>query len=512
MVAGVWTIYRKELVDTLRDRKTLVFMLLIPAACIPLMFAAINALVQRAQRQTAVEMVRIAADADSQRRYVQLVHQWFLGTQLQKTFRLAASPLFGALLKPDQPGAATVPGEIFADPAAFQRWTRELARAARQGIDDPADKSATAAQIDLPDAVRTELVEFYRVALKGLGLVEFVDPATLAPPPPGFVATPPRADRPIVPGGERFEAALRAKELHGYLVIPAEAEQIVDVASQTVLITLIHDSTMRLSKEAGERVAHVIEQAGRSVVKLRLAARQLDPAFVQPLDMQSQNDLATESQIAMSIIGGILPYFVIAFAFLGGMYPAIDLGAGEKERNTLETLILAPVSRLEIALGKFFVILTTALIAAFAGLLSIAASVRYLDAPELLKDIQLELSPVTALLVALLAIPPAAAFAGLFLAISIYARSFKEAQNYIAPLQFVLILPAMAPMLPGMEINTTLAMIPLVNVSILSKELLRGAVHWGHYVTTFLSCFVFAGACIVYAVRQFSREHVLFRS
>ncbi|MCG3127621.1 MAG: hypothetical protein CHACPFDD_02488 [Phycisphaerae bacterium] len=512
MLAGVWTIYRKELVDTLRDRKTLVFMLLIPAAAIPLMFAGINALVQRAQRQTAVEVVRIASDADSQRRYVQLVHQWFLGTQLQKTFRLAASPLFGALLKPEQTAGATVPGEIFDDPAAFQRWTQGLARAAREGIDDPADKSAAAAQIELPDALRTELVEFYRVALKGLGLVEFIDPAVLAPPPPGFVAAAGRPGRPAVPGFERFEAALRAKELHGYLVIPPEAERIVDAVSPTVLITLIHDSTLRLSKEAGERVAYVVEQAGQRVVELRLAARQLDASFVLPLDMQGQSDLATESQIAMAIIGGILPYFVIAFAFLGGMYPAIDLGAGEKERNTLETLILAPASRLEIAFGKFLVILTTALIAAFAGLLSIVASVRYLDAPELLKEIQLELSPVTALLVALLAIPPAAAFAGLFLAISIYARSFKEAQNYIAPLQFVLILPAMAPMLPGMEINATLAMIPLVNVSILSKELLRGAVHWGYYVTTFLSCFVFAGACVAYAVRQFSREQVLFRS
>ena len=143
---------------------------------------------------------------------------------------------------------------------------------------------------------------------------------------------------------------------------------------------------------------------------------------------------------------------------------------------------------------------------------SITISIQYIAPAALLQQLDLQIAPSTGLLVALLAVPPAAAFAGIFLAISIAARSFKEAQNYMAPLQFILILPALAPMLPGMEMSWKMALIPLVNVSMLSKDFLKGDTNWGYYAVTLTSCFVVAGACIVFAIRQFRREEVLFRS
>ena len=228
--------------------------------------------------------------------------------------------------------------------------------------------------------------------------------------------------------------------------------------------------------------------------------------------MQSDTDIATRSEVAANLIGGFLPYMLIAFDFLGGIYPAIDLGAGEKERNTLETLLLSPRSRLEIALGKFLVILTTALVAALLGLASIAVSIKLILPPAAEEVFQFQIGLLPGILAALLAVPPSAAFAGMFLAISIYARSFKEAQNYLAPLQFLFILPALAPMIPGIEMSYKLAAIPLVNVSMLAKDLLKGDVHFGYYAVTMLSCGLFAAICILFAVWQFSREKVLFRS
>ncbi len=170
------------------------------------------------------------------------------------------------------------------------------------------------------------------------------------------------------------------------------------------------------------------------------------------------------------------------------------------------------MTRTQLALGKFLVILTTALTAAFLGVASIALTVTYVVPPRLMEQFDLTLAPATVISVATLAIPPAAAFAGIFLAISIYARSFKEAQNYITPLQFVLILPAMAPMLPAMEMSWKVAAIPLVNVSMLSKDFLKGETNWGYYAATFGSCAMLAGICLAFAIYQFRREEVLFRS
>lgn len=485
MASGVWIIYRKELVDTLRDRKTLLFMLLIPTLAIPLMIGGMSKLVQNLEKKQSLEVVRIAASDETHDAYRRLVHEWFLSTQFATGLRIASSPMVSLLLEPEQREAlGEISPAIFTDPAAFEAWTQVMAGKARQGVDSNKNPDTELAE-KVPEAVLDELLDFYRVTFKGLGLIEFVRTDEL----------PSRADA---------AAAIKLRTVEGYMEISA--------GDGPVEITLIHDSTVRLSDEAYDRVAFVAKQYRKHVVQERIREHNLGEDFLTPIAMRQGADIASKSQKALSFIGGILPYFVIAFAFLGGMYPAIDLGAGEKERNTLETLILSPCSRTEIALGKFFVILTTSLTAAFLGLASIAISIQYIAPAALLKQLDLQISPTTGLVVALLAVPPAAAFAGIFLAISIAARSFKEAQNYMAPLQFVLILPALAPMLPGMEMSWKMALIPLVNVSMLSKDFLKGDTNWGYYAVTLASCFIVAAVCIMFAIRQFRREEVLFRS
>lgn len=510
--AGVWVIFRKELIDTLRDRKTLIFMLLIPTVAIPAMIIGIKQLGDSLQRKTAVETVRIAADANTHAAYRDLVHGWFLQSRVASALRASASPIVRALVKAeDLARVPDVPAEIFTDSAAFERWTRTLAGNMRAGLDDDLE-APEQANIDVPDAVRNELLEYYQVTIKGLALIEFVDPKTLPPAPADARGDALPAALQSVPDADRIAAAIRNKSINAYLSIPPELSEVRADNEGQATITLMHDSTIRLSKESYDRVSAVIDAAEDALVQRRLASRKLSGALLEPLQLAGGTDLASQNQIAMSYIGGILPYFVIAFAFMGGMYPAIDLGAGEKERNTLETLILSPSSRTEIACGKFLVIMTTALTAALAGLVSIALSIKYVAPQGLLGEFNLQLMPSTMVFVALLAVPPAAAFAGLFLAISIYARSFKEAQNYIAPLQFILILPALAPILPGAELTWRIALIPLVNVAMLSKEFLKGDTNWFYYAETLASCLLFAAVCLACAVRQFQREEVLFRS
>jgi sodium transport system permease protein len=98
------------------------------------------------------------------------------------------------------------------------------------------------------------------------------------------------------------------------------------------------------------------------------------------------------------------------------------------------------------------------------------------------------------------------------LAISLIARSYREAQSYLGPLIFVVILPGMASMLPGVELNNRLALVPILNVSLVAKDIFAGQYHWNQIGLIFASTCVFAALALYVAVRQFNREEVLFRT
>ncbi len=103
-------------------------------------------------------------------------------------------------------------------------------------------------------------------------------------------------------------------------------------------------------------------------------------------------------------------------------------------------------------------------------------------------------------------------FSAALLAISLFAKSFKEAQSYISPLMIVVVLPAVAAVLPGVELNTALALVPVLNTSLVCKEIVTGTYHWGYIALIFASSCVYAAAALRIAVKLFQREDVLFRT
>ncbi len=112
----------------------------------------------------------------------------------------------------------------------------------------------------------------------------------------------------------------------------------------------------------------------------------------------------------------------------------------------------------------------------------------------------------------LVVLPLAVFFSAALLALSLFAKSFKEAQSYISPLMIVVFMPAVAALLPGVELNAALALIPVLNTSLVSKEIITGTYHWNLIALIFLSSSVYAGIAIAIAVKLFQREDVLFRS
>ncbi|MEX2044423.1 MAG: ABC transporter permease [Opitutus sp.] len=261
------------------------------------------------------------------------------------------------------------------------------------------------------------------------------------------------------------------------------------------------------------------------IIAARLGKHGLPETLVKPFEVRTENVVPPE-KVGGNIIGGIIPYLFILLAFTGAMYPAMDLTAGEKERGTMETILCSPVARSDLVLGKFLMVLTASLGTVVFSLLSMGltfiaggsviarlsdAGTGALEAGAQLPGLP-ALDPVGMLAVLGMVVPMAVLFSAVLLAISLFAKSYKEAQSYASPLIIVIILPAVVGMLPGVELNARLALIPILNVSLVSKELVSGVWQWDYLALIFGSTCVYAAIALGFAVKMFNREDVIFRA
>lgn len=287
-------------------------------------------------------------------------------------------------------------------------------------------------------------------------------------------------------------------------------------------VVLYHyEGELRSGFTLGE-VRRVLQEYREKLVGGRLAGRGIDTAFIKPFEIGAKN-VAPPEKVGGNAIGGVIPYMFILFCFTGALYPAMDLTAGEKERGTLETVLCSPVGRLELVLGKFLTVLTAALVTVVCSVASMGGSMfgasrlfvshAAAGAANAAQSAPLfAIDPLGVVMMVLLSLPMAALFSALLLALSLNARSIKEAQSTTSPLIVLIILPAMMGMLPGVELSWTLACVPILNLALASKELLSGVWHWGYIALIFTSTCLYAAAALAFCVRQFNREAVLFRS
>lgn len=242
-----------------------------------------------------------------------------------------------------------------------------------------------------------------------------------------------------------------------------------------------------------------------------LAARGLPASLVEPFKVDAQN-VAPPSKVGATIFGGWIPYMIIILCFTGAMYPAMDLTAGEKERGTMETILTSPVARTDLVIGKFLMVVLASVVTAILSLCSMGISFAWSKRTFLSgSGIQMSIDPSAVLAVIFLLLPLAVLFAAVLLAVALIAKSYREAQSYVSPLVFVVILPAIIGAMPGIELNWKTALIPILNTSLVSKDVIAGNYHWGLIVTVFGTTCVYAAIGIAAAVRMFNREEVLFR-
>jgi sodium transport system permease protein len=308
------------------------------------------------------------------------------------------------------------------------------------------------------------------------------------------------------------------KEVGAAVEIPEGFE--TDLAHQKSDTVKIYNYRNEIKSEfAASHVEKALKKYGDDIVKERLEARNLAVSVLNPFEIKQEN-VAPPEKVGGAAIGGFLGYFVIVLCLQGAMYPAIDLTAGEKERGTMETILSSPISRVHLVFGKFFLVLTAALVTAALSVTSMGVSFwgsqmfHAFDAGGASDagSSQLRIGLGAILSVFLMALPLAVMFSAALLTIALFAKSHKEAQSYITPLMFVVIIPAIAAMLPGVELTPKLALIPVLNVSLLCKDLIAGTYHWNLIAIIFGSTCAYAAAALFLADKMFQRESVLFRS
>jgi sodium transport system permease protein len=322
----------------------------------------------------------------------------------------------------------------------------------------------------------------------------------------------------VIPTTPDWKGQIEEKNIRAAVEIPGGFQQNLGQRDAGTIRIDIYGGEIK-SQLAAANIEDFLKEYRDGIATERLEANHLPAELLKPFQIRRRSVAAPEKE-AGAILGGIIAYALILMCLNGAMHPAIDLTAGEKERGTMETILSSPVSRTHLVLGKFLLVLTASLVTAMLLLVSVGVSTSALQKSHALDELadegepppQLSLGPLAAASVMIMAIPLAVLFSAGLITISLFAKSHKEAQSYIAPLMFVVIVPAIAAMLPGVDLTPKLAIVPLLNVSLLCKELVTGEYHWNYIALIFASTCVYAAGALYLAVKMFQRESVLFRS
>ena len=311
-----------------------------------------------------------------------------------------------------------------------------------------------------------------------------------------------------------YRKLISAGQVDFILEIPENYSDRVLELGQSIIKLYLNDAGLNL---VFKRVSEIVKlqvdmQRGIAFESLELTEQQ-QTALLNPIVLEKINTADNRENWGEKV-GGMVPYFIFILCLQGAMFPATDLGAGEKERGTLETLLISPIQRYKLVLGKLFTVAFAGLTAALITVSSMAIWGLILSqgmAIEFVVNFMSSIGAIDFVLMFLMLIPVVAIFSSVLLSLSIYARSFKEAQSYMGTLVILVIIPIILAALPGVELKGGWAWVPLTNVALAIKELIKGTMDYYQLFAIFGSTAIIAVALIGFCVYWFNKEKVLFR-
>ena len=310
----------------------------------------------------------------------------------------------------------------------------------------------------------------------------------------------------VVDGPEDPYAAVREGDVKFVIVIPEDYNELF-AQSKAVEVELVID---RSDEDAGafvRRARGLLTAYSGQIGMLRLVARGVSPVVATPIRIDEVDVSSAQQRAAM--VMAFLPMFLVLAAFVGGMNIAIDTTAGERERGSLEPLLVNPAPRKSIVAGKWLASVIFAWVSVLLTFVLLQQALERAPLESLGLRFQLDAGDIGAVMAAV--IPLAFLASGLQVLVASFARSYKEAQTYVSFLIFVPMLPAFAMMFSPLDPQPWMALIPLLGQHLLITEALRGEpgsllMCVGAGVTVTLSGLV----CVAVTTRLFQREKIIF--
>jgi sodium transport system permease protein len=270
----------------------------------------------------------------------------------------------------------------------------------------------------------------------------------------------------------------------------------------------------KASQEAVARLYSVLSRWKPLVREALLARLGATSADIDPFDVvDPERNRATDELASASIVEllvKLFPFLLVMWSLAGALYPAVDLCAGEKERGTMETLLISPASREEIVWGKF---LTIWIFSAATALLNLASmGITTWKGGGLIPSTALGIQSLAWCV--LLVLPLSAFFSALCLSVGAYARSSKEGQYYLMPLFLVTMPLVFLTLAPGVELNPFYSLVPVTGVALLMQRLMTTTldkVPWLYFGPVIVPIILYSWLALRWAIEQFRREEVLFR-
>ncbi|MHC5110622.1 MAG: ABC transporter permease subunit/CPBP intramembrane protease [Planctomycetota bacterium] len=299
-------------------------------------------------------------------------------------------------------------------------------------------------------------------------------------------------------------AAVQDREIHVGVIFtgdPTRADE-----SMTIEVELLADLEEVRSRAAFYRISEMLERITNSRTNRALESRNLPQTLIRPFQIA-----ATDLAAPQSILGQVLPLILILMTITGAIYPAIDLTAGERERGTLESLMVCPVPVFDLIVGKFMVVTTVAIMGAGLNLASVSATVYFGGFDQLLASTGGGIPIWTICMILLCLIPFAVLMSAIMIAVCSYARTFKEAQNYVTPVILAVLIPGGIAAMPTAKAEGVMLVMPVGNMVLLARDLLLGMnVPFSQFALAVLSTTLYAGAAVAIAAAIFGRESVVF--
>jgi len=323
---------------------------------------------------------------------------------------------------------------------------------------------------------------------------------------------------------ENREQAVRTGLAAAVMVIPADLpDQFRN--KNDVQIPIHYKSVDEPSQITYLRLREVLDRWKRGIVDERRKQDKLPQGYTQPIQVKGV-DVATAQELEGNVWSRIFPFLLVIMSLTGAFYPAVDLCAGEKERGTMETLLISPATRAEIVLGKFMTVMLASVLTALLNLVSMGLTGIQMATGSGLGRMAAEtgrrtaaaatISPPTlqsAFWMIILLIPLSAFFSAICVALAVLARSMKEGQYYMTPLYLVCLPLILLTLMPEIELNLFYSLVPITGVALLLRALIMGDYQTAarFFLPVMVPTVVYAAVALRWAIDQFEREEVLFR-